>query len=517
MLPFAPLIYSSVERGHTEAMAEPKETHKKSSRRPTGRSTWLYVGTVAVLVIIVFAFIGMPAIAPTIAPARPVFGRYGSQDIAYDPGNFFARQYEAVAQSLQASGNEIGLELQLRLAWREAFNRAVLHTAILQEAEASGVRVSQERIDGLIARDPRFQVNGRFDAAAYRSVDNQTLLSMRDFYREVAIFEDVVNDVLTGGRTSNAERDFVAAMAGPERSFDVVRFPFSEFPDPQVRLFAAENTELFTTLDLAVVTLATEEEAQQIRSQALEPGNPMGDLARTYSRDLYADQEGQIGEIFGYELRQELVAPEDLTTLLNLREGDISDVVETTGGWSFYSALSAPRVVDPTADDALAEVREYMEIFEQGRIQDYVRAEAERFAETAATGGFAQVALIEGREVVSTPFFPINYGNLQLFGQLQSAELPDLADAAFREDFLEAAFSLEGSEVSEPIVLRQSAVVLQIREEREAREQSVGFITDFYDSLMRQFSEDEIEGAFVDQERLEDNFAQAFNRYVLGN
>ena len=498
-------------------MAEPKETQKKGSRRPTGRSTWLYVGTVVVLVIIVFAFIGAPAIAPTIAPARPVFGRYGNQDIAYAPGNFFARQYEAVAQSLQASGNEIGLELQLRLAWREAFNRTVLHTAVLQVAEESGVRVSQQRIDGLIAQDPRFQVNGRFDAAAYRNVDNQTLLSMRDFYREVAIFEDLVNDVLTGGRTSDAERDFVAAMAGPERSFEVVRFPFSEFPDPQVRLFANENPELFTTLDLAVITLANEEEAQQIRSQALEPGNPMGDLARTYSRDLYADQDGQIGEIFGYELRQELVAPEDLTTLLNLREGDLSEVVETTGGWSFYSALSAPQPLDPEAEGALDDVREYMEIFEQGRIQDYVRAEAERFAATASTEGLGQVASAEGRDIVSTPFFPINYGNLQLFGQLQSAELPDLADAAFREDFLETAFSLAENDVSEPIVLRQSVIVMRMREERGAREQSVGFIRDFYDSLMRQFSEDEIEGAFVDQERLEDNFAQAFNRYVLGN
>jgi hypothetical protein len=234
----------------------------------------------------------------------------------------------------------------------------------------------------------------------------------------------VVRDVLTGTKVSSTEREFVAAMSGPERSFDLVRFPFTDFPESEVESFATANADFFTRLDLAVVTLATEEEAQQIREQALQPGNPMGDLARTYSRDLYADQDGQMGEIYGYELQQELINPEDLATVIALAPGEISDPVETTAGWAFYEMLSPPVAFDRADPDMIRTARTYMQNFELGRIQDYVTSEAERFAEVARGSDLAGAAAAEGFDVLSTPFFPINYGNNQLFGQLQSAQVP---------------------------------------------------------------------------------------------
>lgn len=497
-------------------MAESRQSEQNKSRDARRRNRGLYIGSLIILVIVVVTFVGAPVITSTASSGRLVFGRYGNEEIRYQPGNFFARQYEAIAQSLRDSGNEVTLEFQLRIAWREAFDRAVLHTAVLQEAQRAGLDVSEERVDELIASDPQFQVNDRFDAREYQSLSNQERFNLRRFHRENAIFDQVVQDVLRTTLTSEAEAQFVAAMSGPERSFDVVRFPFSEFPADQVRSFATDNPDLFTTLNLAVVTLANEDEARQIREQALQPGNPIGDLARTYSRDLYADQDGQIGEIYGYELQQELINPDDLTTILALEAGDTSEPVETTAGWAFYQALTPPVAFDPEDEGAIADVRTYMQNFEQGRIQDYARAEAERFAAAAADAGFATTAAAEGRSVVETPFFPINYGNTQLFGQVQSQDIPDLADAAFREEFFETAFSLEEGAVSEPVVLRQSVILLRLREERPARESDIAFLQDYYDVLQQQFASDAVETAFVDEERLEDNFTRAFNRYVIG-
>lgn len=483
----------------------------------TSRSRWLYIGSLIILVIVVVTFVGAPLITSTAGSSRPVFGSYDGEEIEYSPGNFFARQYEAIAQSLRDSGNNANLELQLRIAWREAFNRAVLHTAILQEAQAGGMDASAETVDELIAQDPRFQVNGRFDADAYRSISNQERFALREFYRRNAIFDQVLTDVLTGSRSSDAERAFVAGMSGPERSFDVVRFPFSEFPDEEVSQFAAENPDLFTSLELAVVTLASEDEAAEIRSQALEPGNPIGDLARTYSRDVYADQDGQIGAVFGYELQQELVNPDDLARLLALEPGDISEPLETTAGWAFYELLEEPEAFDSTSEDALATVRSYMQSFEQGRIQDFVRSAAEDFTAAARSEGLATAADAQERDVLSTPFFPINYGNLQLFGQVQSTQIPDLSNAAFREDFFRAAFGLEADEVSEPVALQQSVLVMRLREEQQASESDISFISDFYDALLRQFQSDGVREAFIDDDRLDDNFNQAFSRFVIGN
>nr|MDA3948886.1 hypothetical protein [Spirochaeta sp.] len=121
------------------------------------------------------------------------------------------------------------------------------------------------------------------------------------------------------------------------------------------------------------------------------------------------------------------------------------------------------------------------------------------------------------RDILSTGRFPINYGNIQFFGRLQSQEIPELSDAAFREQFFETAFSLGEDEVSEPILLRQSALVLQLQEEYPVDQEDAEFISEFYDSIARQFYSEGIEDAFVDDEKLTDNFVQAFNRYVLGN
>jgi hypothetical protein len=496
-------------------MAESRESEKKAARPHGGRSRWLYIGSVVILVLVVVTFVGAPVVTSTAGSGRLVFGRYGREEIAYQPGNFFARQYETIAQSLRDSGNDADLELQLRIAWREAFNRTILHTATLQHAEEAGLDVSVQRVDELLAQDPRFQVNGRFDAGAYEQIGSQERFSLREFHREGAIFDQVVRDVLAGTHVSTGERAFVAAMSGPERSFDLVRFPFSEFPASEVEAFATDNADFFARLDLAVVTLATEEEAQQIREQALQPGNPMGDLARTYSRDLYADQDGQIGEIYGYELQQELINPEDLATLLALAPGDISEPVETSAGWAFYEMLSEPVSFDPADPDMVQAARRYMQNFELGRIQDYVTSEARRFAEVARGNDLERAAAEEGLDVLSTPFFPINYGNNQLFGQLQSAQVPDLSDAAFRESFFTTAFSLDEEEISEPVVLRQSVLVMELREERAARAEDAEFIEEYYEMLVRQFQSDEIEDAFIDEERLDDNFAQSFSRFVL--
>jgi peptidyl-prolyl cis-trans isomerase D len=497
-------------------MAESRDNEKKAGHPHGGRNRWLYIGSVVILVLVVVTFVGAPVVSSAAGSGRLVFGRYGREDIVYQPGNFFARQYEAIAQSLRDSGNDADLELQLRIAWREAFNRTILHTATLQHAEKAGLDVSVQRVDELIASDPRFRVNGRFDSDAFERIGSQERFSLREFHREGAIFDQVVRDVLTGTKVSSTEREFVAAMSGPERSFDLVRFPFTDFPESEVESFATANADFFTRLDLAVVTLATEEEAQQIREQALQPGNPMGDLARTYSRDLYADQDGQMGEIYGYELQQELINPEDLATVIALAPGEISDPVETTAGWAFYEMLSPPVAFDRADPDMIRTARTYMQNFELGRIQDYVTSEAERFAEVARGSDLAGAAAAEGFDVLSTPFFPINYGNNQLFGQLQSAQVPDLSDAAFRESFFTTAFSLDEEEISEPVVLRQSVLVMQLREERDARAEDAEFIQEYYDLLVRQFQSDEIEGAFIDEERLDDNFAQSFNRFVLG-
>lgn len=511
-------------RGNVKGMGDSRETgrtrsddkRKKQSKR-SPRNTLLYIGSVVILVLVVVTFVGVPA-AGGFAQQQGsiVFGRYDGEDIAYRPGNFFARQYEIIAQSLRDSSDDLDLEIQLRIAWRQAFNRTVFRTAVLREAARSNMRVSEDRVDELIARDPRFMRDGRFDVSAYRNIGNQERFALRTFHRETAKYERFLQDALEGSHSPEAERRFVAAMAGPERSFTLVRFPFDDFPIQQVSAYAAENSDLFTGLTLSAITLATREEAEQIRGRALQPGNPFSELARTYSRDLYADRGGEIGEVWGHEIQQELLDPENLSAVVGLQADEISLPLETTSGWTLYRADEPPIGFDPDDTDALREVRSYMQAFEQGRIQDFVREEARSFAVRARGSGLSAAAVEEDREILETPYFPINFGNSQLFTRLNAPAIPDLADAANRQDFFVQAFSLEEGEVSDPVVLRRSALVLQLRDERPADDQQMDFLAEYYDSIKAQLQSEEIESVYLDEDRLEDNFLASFNRYVLG-
>jgi len=503
------------KKGDAKATSRDREKHA-----PQHRNRGIYIGSIIILVIVVVTFIGAPVARSAAGSQRLVFGRYNGEDIQYQAGNFFARQYQVIAQSLRDNGNTGSLEMQLRLAWREAFNRTVLHTAVLQQMDRSEARVSEARVDELIAQDPRFQINGRFDSDEYSSVSSQERFSLRTYHRETALFDLFVNDVLNGVPSTEAEREFVASMASPQRSFEIVRFPFSEFPDEQVAAFGKDNPELFSRLHLAIVSLAEESEAEQIRERAVA-GEPVSDLARTYSRDLYADQGGEIGVSWSHEIQRDLTDPAEISALLSLTEGDVSPVLETGSGWSFFQALADPvdyeeqATPEPT-EELASELRAYMEIYEQGRIQDFTRAGAEEFAALARETGFEAALEEGGREAIATGFFPINYGNVQLFESVQAAGIEDLSDAAYREEFFVAAFSLQEDQVSDPFVLRSSVVVMRLLEERDAPESDRSFVTDFYDMITQRFVADEIETAYVDQEKLDDRFNESFNRYVLG-
>ncbi len=499
----------------TTGSKRPDDKKKKASRSP--RNTLLYIGSVVILILVVVTFVGVPAVGGIAQPSGSiVFGRYGGEDIAYRPGNFFARQYEMIAQSLRDSAGDLELELQLRLAWRQAFNRTVMRTALLQQADRSNVRVSEARVDELIAQDPRFQTNGRFDRTAFSSISNQERFSLRNFHQESEAFNLFVDDVLYGSVSPEGEGRFVASMAGPERSFDIVRFPFDAFPQDQVQAYARENSELFTELNLSVVTLASREEAERIRAQAQEPGNPFAELARTYSRDLYGDQGGEIGRIWGYEVQQELLNPDDLERLTTLPAGSLSELVETTSGWSFFLAEDDPQPFDASREETIREARSYMQSFEQGRIQDFVRREAETFRDATDVENITAAAETAGYSVHETPYFPINYGNQQLFTRVNIPDIPDIQDATFRESFFVTAFSLEENQISQPVMLQRSAILLVLRDEREVDAESTEFLRSYYDSIRAQFQSDEIEFAYIDEDRLEDNFLPAFNRYVLG-
>ncbi|MFW5729603.1 MAG: peptidyl-prolyl cis-trans isomerase, partial [Spirochaetota bacterium] len=403
-----------------------------------------------------------------------------------------------------------------RRIWRQAYNQTVFHVAIMQEAEESGISVAESQVDRQIAQHPQFQEAGSFSPEAYRNASSQEKFALRQFLRESLIHEQLIDDKLNGMRTAPEEIAFVKAMASPERKFDVARFTFDDYPAEEVRAYGEENAQLFQEIDISRITIdSRRQEAERILEQIENRTAGFEELAQAHSVDRYAEDGGEVGSAYFYELEREFEDREPLESVFQASAGTVTEVLETRNAWVIFRVNEPAVPVDLESEEGLQVVRTYMESFERGRIEDYLITQAEEFRTTAAEDGFAAAADAAGVEPSETPFFPINYGNLPFFTRV-SSQGGELENAAFREDLLMSAFSIDEGEITEPYVLRDSVVLLHLVEEREPAEDGVAYLDDYYDSLVQQFQASQLERSIIDQDKLEDNFTQTFSRYVLG-
>jgi parvulin-like peptidyl-prolyl isomerase len=502
-------------------MAKKKDVNQnqQTERKPSTANTrpGLYIFSVIILVIVVVTFVGAPVISGTAGQSAATFGRYGNREIAHAPGNYFARQYEALAAQYDRGDRPDNLEAELRLLWRQAFNRTMLHAAIMREAQASGLSVSESAVDEMLAQDPRFQVDGVFSPERYRQTPSQERFSLRNYYRETLIHQKYLDDMLTAGRYSQQDIEFLKAMGSPERQFRGAALSFEDYPDAEVVVYGEENRDIFRRVNLSVITVPAEEEAERIRQQIEERSSSFEELARAHSADRFSEQGGDAGWVYAYQLARDFEGGETVDEILSLDTGEVSPVLEAINGWVIYRLDDGPLQTDLETQEGITEVRRYMNAFERGVIEDYLLAEAETLRGATDTEQFTSAAEEVGAELFTTDFFPVNYGNLPYFPQISSPDTEILDDASFRESFLEEAFSIDEGQTSEPVVLRDSVVVLRLLEERRAEEDSMGFLDSFYPFLLQQFRSEDLQRSIIDPDLVEDNFNQAFNRYVLGN
>ncbi|GAB1484070.1 hypothetical protein MASR2M78_28870 [Treponema sp.] len=189
---------------------------------------FIFIGTFVVLIITIIAFVFVPASAPRAGAGSGAlsFGSYDGVPIDFIPGNYFAQQRDYYNQQLRSSGSDENLQLAAFQVWRAAFESTVVKTAALSELKKAGFVTPPTLVDRKMAELPQFQENGRFSAARYRSMSDADRMALRSSLGEEIALNRYMEDVLSL-RTSTKERDFMKAMANPERSFDYVAFPLA--------------------------------------------------------------------------------------------------------------------------------------------------------------------------------------------------------------------------------------------------------------------------------------------------
>lgn len=128
---------------------EENQVEKKINRHPV-----LYIFSAIILVIIIVTFVGAP-IAGNFggSGSRMVFGEYDGKTIEYYPGNYLSNQKDTLAQNIEKNSNEnTDFQMQAYQVWRGAFERTIIHVALLKEVYDSGFIASQDKIDSAVVK-----------------------------------------------------------------------------------------------------------------------------------------------------------------------------------------------------------------------------------------------------------------------------------------------------------------------------------------------------------------------------
>ena len=505
---------SSPKQKEPTASNSPKQTKEKAA---SGRNTFVYIGTIIILVIVVVAFVFVPSFGGPSADGRlPDFGTYAGTPIRYEQGGYMARQVQAINDQLKSYGyDQSGNQFFAFQVWKGAFDRTVVHTALLHEARKAGITVSEDRLNEAVLEAPEFQEDGKFSLERYRETSEARKLAIRTSLKEEILKNQILEDVLSL-RPSSREIDFLQSMSREERIIEYVILPFSAFPDEQKAVFGRDNPGKFRRINLSRITLNDEKEAGTVLADVKSGSLSFENAAKAHSKDAWAEQGGASGSRWGYELESELAQAQDAQALLTLKAGEVSPVFKTaSGSWAFFRAESPAEEPDFTSPDTLKAVWDYLNKWERGKIEDTAFLLGKDFAMDAAARGFQSTAVSYGLTVRTAGPFPLSYGDAfasgstSLFKKVSGEELDG---ASSSEKFLSSAFSLAVGAVSDPILLKDAAVVLRVKEIRTADDSGVQLIAVYYPYLFAQAREMELYNKFLSSPDLKDNFTTAFFR-----
>jgi peptidyl-prolyl cis-trans isomerase D len=482
----------------------------------------IYAGTVVVLVIVVFAFVLVGPGGPLgrgggAAPGTIVFGTYAGHDIAFYPGSYFAQQRDQLASQVRNSQNQ-NTRAVAQMVWYQAFMSTAAHVAILSQIETAGVNVSDGAIGKALARYPAFlDENGNYSEArvnATSAADQQAAIKT---VKEDLLTKMYFSDIVNGPKRTPAETDVVKSMAVAERGFSFVSWLFDSFPADQVRAYAEANKAKFLHVKLSRITVKTSEaQATEIRKKIQDKTSTFEELAKTYSKDGYADKGGDMGWRYAYDIETEFENKDTAQKVLALKAGELSEVLKSIAGWEIYRCDSEAVSPDLASTPVLDDVKSYIGRFEKGKVEDYFNGLAAKLAARAAVVGFDKAAAEMGQKVATLDPFPVNLENVFSWAPIKAT--PDTAtplNAVYNEDFFVKAFSLAKDQVSAPVVLDDRILVMKLKEEKQLPEATASQLDGFIDYVARESLQGDLQAVLMTPDKFKNNFEAAFEQYVM--
>ncbi|MDR2597381.1 MAG: SurA N-terminal domain-containing protein [Treponema sp.] len=496
------------------------ETIRKFKQNPA-----IYIGSIVILVLITVVFVGGDFLSGRFrgggAGGDPTFGYYDKAPITLIPGNTFAQYYEQVMRYYQAQGADVSNYFTTAQIWRQAYEMAVTHTAILQMLKRSNYSVPEKTVDREVAKLPQFQENGRFSPALYNQMSDSSRLTLWRKIQEELLKYTYYNDFMYGLLVPSGEVNFIGKMNSNMRSFEMVSYNIPDnYPESEYQSYAREKTDLFRTIHLSMLSVnSSEREAKKILDSIKKGTITFEDAARAQSQDNYASKGGDTGSRYYYEIENEITVTAVREAVINLRKGELSDCFKVGDNWVIFRIEDEIKPADFNDYSVMDRVRSYLKSFDRGRMEDWAVAKTKEFITDAQNSGFDTAALQWSLNKFSFGPLPLNYAGVDLFTSLESfsdSGIPqqELQSLSRNENFWKIAFSAKLNTPSEPLVQGDNVLVLFPVEETNIDETEKEKFASAYTSYwVNMLAEQSLQSYFMTNPRLDDRFWDTFFKY----
>lgn len=479
------------------------------------------IGSLIILLICAFVFVILPAFTGNAGNQEkiPAFGKYDGKEIRYEQGSDFSDFVSQYGQMFQSYGQQIDSSTYYYV-FNYAFNATVTRMAYTNAVKKSGYVVPEEAINRQMR--PYFNdENGNYSSKIYKQTPEATVADLRENVEDSLISSRFYDDhfaseteffdsfALYGIKHSNAELDFLADYASNRRGFDMAIFPLSNYPESEKLAYANANADKFNKYDFSVITVSDKSTANTIAKRLNNEEITFEDAVSEYSEKNYSNTEGKLTYKYQYQIENMLANKEDLETITAAGFGDVTPIIETANGYSIFKCDATVVKADFTNPDTVSAVSSYISTYESGMIEDYFSAKAKDFASAAKNSSFAKACSQFNVENVTIKPFPMNYGSVSIVDSVDTS-LNGLANADTNENFLKTAFGLKLNEISAPIVMNNSVIVLQYTVEDKVEGYDSAILTD-----LQKYDESTAQDAILNSPKLENNFMSVYFDYFM--
>lgn len=422
------------------------------------------IGSIIILIISFIAFVLPSQLGSAQESSKKVFGKYKNREIVYEKNSDLVNNLQSIQNNYYNTYGQEPDNAAFYDNFYKAFRTTVLQYSYEEAVKKSGYVVADETVNRQV-RSYFEDSDGKFSNDLYKQTDADTIVQLKEAIINAGYSnragedllgsqtENIGSSTLYGLKVSDDEVKFIMNFDTDLRSFNMVTFKKSDYPDSEVRAFADKNANLFTKYDLSIITFDSKSAADKA-AKKIADGKATFEEVAAEGTNSYCDSENKLVYPYYYQYRLEKVLNDaaDVNTIASLSKDSVSAVIELTDGYAIFRNNGAAEKADFDNEATFKDVRTYVSSYEAPAIEDYYLAKAKEFKAEAAKTSFDEACESLGLTKTDIPAFSLNYGGSS-FGTAINSSLPALQFADTNETFLKTAFSLKENEISDPLVM----------------------------------------------------------------